>query len=692
MNLFKRFCAVITIIAIIASFGVTAFAVETPAVTIKSVATALKSAGVYTVTITYDATAVGDMGVTMLSYLSASGSLEESDTFNQDADPAMYVAGIDQWTVENGTGLTKSFDVKVGTPGTGSVAYGATNLVMMGGDGVTGADIATYAIQWDATAATVTTENLAVSGLEYGASNAKIAKAVEDAFAAGDIEIEVTDGTHEATVVAGAKGVTANVTGTKGDYEVSFTIPVATEETGIVITGNVAKSASAITTPAVPLTVGTNDLVATTVDANLTEKAMRVSVSKLAEFSNGETEATAEEIVAAAKAYVANAITGTTGDNAVAGCGIVLGNGTHSVTVTDAAALEDKITAETTDTYDIDAIETEDQTLTMTITAAVGDYGEATLVAGEDETTKVFESQIALTIAMYVDSWNAEDVVADPLTVDVVKTVTDEKVLAAVQAKLAVDGVSIDFTGNDRESLDTVVKTADGISIKDNEVTGGDGVYECVLVLPAGPYGSDGANLESAEEVALAINVNALKVTAATVTLPTDIDVDATVGGNDTETLGNIKAALEAALESAEATATDASGNSLTFSLEESTVSDVTGDAAVGTAKTFTATVTYVLTASDANDIDVSAVTSGTLTFTVDIKPAFTYGNVNGVGGIDVADLLYLRMRLVNNTPNDFVEEAANIHNPGTTGVDVGDLLIMRKKLVNQSLELPVVE
>ena len=425
MNLFKRFCAVITIIAIIASFGVTAFADETPAVEITNVTTALKSAGVYTVTITYDATAVGDMGVTMLSYLSAEGSLEGDETFDQGenpAQPAMYVAGIDQWTVENGTGLTKSFDVKVGTPGTGSVAYGATNLVMMGGDGVTGADIATYAIQWDATAIAAA-GTLALTDVPYGSDEAAIAALVE-AKLGTDITLTYTGADSKTAAFVDYDDVDVVVAKNGDAYTVEFTTTVVDAEDNV---AKLPESVTTLTTGAQALSVVFAPFEADAAEMKGETQAITVGLAEVAgAVTPGETPDLVDTGLDALVAVkVAEKVTAN---------GIVLKNTANEWT-------QEVTAAQLVDSY------------ALTATYKSGDLQNATNFTAEDATVVYTINVPAMTVG---DAALAAPVTFD-VTVTVTKYVAEWNVTAASYEGTAIDSVydkpTADLTDGDKKTM-----------------------------------------------------------------------------------------------------------------------------------------------------------------------------------------------------------------------------------------------
>jgi len=77
---------------------------------------------------------------------------------------------------------------------------------------------------------------------------------------------------------------------------------------------------------------------------------------------------------------------------------------------------------------------------------------------------------------------------------------------------------------------------------------------------------------------------------------------------------------------------------------------------------------------------------------TIQMIPAWKYGDMTGDGLITTADLTALRRYLVADTPEIFIEQAANVYNPETTGITTADLTALRKYLVSEITEFPVVE
>ena len=488
MNLFKRFCAVITIIAIIASFGVTAFAVETPAVEITEVTTALKSAGVYTVTITYDATAVGDMGVTMLSYLSATGSLEEGETFDQGSEPAaptMYVAGIDQWTVENGTGLTKSFDVKVGTPGTGSVAYGATNLVMMGGDGVEGADMFTYAIQWDATALAAA-GTLALTDVPYGSDETAIAALVE-AELGDSITLTYTGADSKTAELVDYDAVDVVVEENNGAYTVEFTT------TAVNAVDNVAKlpeSVDTLTTGAQALSVAFAPFAADEAVMKGDTQAITVGLAEV----EGAVEAGSSPNLLLTGADLANKIAKNVAAKVTAK-GIVLKSTTNDewrqeVTAADLEAASLSLTAVYTSgtTHTSDNFTTVDVGLEYTITVSA--ITDSAVTVGNATLADPVTFDVAVTVKKYVAEWNvaaasyvgtAIDNEYDMPTADLTDAYREEKAFSAVESAV------ITLTGADEGyTQEVLVSELEGEVLKTLKTV--EENYFVTVTIPGGTY------------------------------------------------------------------------------------------------------------------------------------------------------------------------------------------------------------
>lgn len=679
MNLFKRFCAVITIIAIIASFGVTAFATEGTPATVSFVGQPLvaktSTAGVYEITVTYTASEnLGDMGLTMLTYV---GNVAEDDPSTEGTneftpyDDTMTIVGINQW------GKNEMPDADAATAGNqikfnAKMAEGATGLVMLGGDGVAAAAIELFSTPWDATVATYTGD-----ALEFGVAYPYDAAAVKAAFVAAAAAIEAEDIT-----VANADATKSTTAATLGTIE----------DANVAIEGNVAT----VTIPA-----GT-----TYVDAFANVTATTFTV----DFVATNTPWTPDEV------KLANGTTAMEFSIAAVESAFASGFGTDSPVLKD--AVEEDITAyvkaqilatgvKIADTENNIEQTLDSAALANIVVSAESDYNEATFndendsqemtytvtfVDTVENVSEIADMILTVTVTKYEASW---DVVTAEFAEASLAVVYDmpEKDDVEAKVKAALTGKAIVLSGAEDGQTYNLPITAEMIEAAVVDVAG---ETVTVTVLASGsPYGIAVVNEDIDVVIALALTENdgvwtkngeaALNKTGA--------ELDITV--RDLE-VATVKAAVLA--KGLELSVPVNRGDREEVAVIDVTegIVEVTPPAQTGETYTMVITVpaeTVVVTEDGTELGALAAEVTFNVTGVVTVQ-TWEYGDVDHNGTVTFTDAqLTAKYAVAGTVAGTFDVTLANVDGSATAvrgGITFTDAQLIAKKAVNSSYQFPI--
>jgi len=318
----------------------------------------------------------------------------------------------------------------------------------------------------------------------------------------------------------------------------------------------------------------------------------------------------------------------------------------------------------------------EDATVVYTITVPAMTVGNAALAA-----PVTFD--VTVTVTKYVAEWNVTAASYEGATIDSVYDMPEADLTDAEKEKLAeaaVIGAEITLTGDYETTV--AVDAAWAREFATDKVT---------VTVPVGTYNNAKVTEAKVVDIPVTFTENTAKFTFASVvfkkgaaeTAKTALDVTVDESTNE-KVAAAIAADYKAYVTLTRGTWTDTEATEL--ALDAAWIAATAPAIEEGTGA-YTATITVPVDAIIGADTATIDGVGGTVT----VK-SFTYGDMTGEGLITTADLTALRRYLVNDAPEGFIEEAANVYNPETTGITTADLTALRKYLVNEITEFPVVE
>ncbi len=677
-NLFKRLGALLTAVAVLASMGTVAFATDAATVQITAAdiipvegSVDASGEGLYEVTVTYTSEGVGDMGVTMLAY---TGDLNDSQR--------LTIAYVTQEEPAD------SISFRIDTTGEDAIQVGKGEkiIILLGGDRVRASVSARVVVPWDATAeaALKNTENDDdFAGLEEALSvnldSTNIEDALRDALAGYAVNLQ--DGNGNFAPVDWSN-VTLNVEKVTGKEGVTHKATLTVDDT-VDVEGVYNDVDAVYTLEFAAVFSGTADIL------TVTPNSFTVWGDKIVEANPIDAvSGVTEEMIEAAVAAQVKAATVK-----------VAKNNTELEAVVGEADKESNITVEMTLAGDFNP-ENDTAGLEATVTLGEGTYGNVTV--GAAGVTTLDPITVNYKAESPTEPWNpsgaeyqGEEIPAN----NVVKT--EEELEVYIAGLLDGETVSVTNDNNDNAVItleDDPANFEVSVSIDTGSAEGGFAPATATVTILEGTEGTNNAvvgagGLEFTLTFQTAVRTywTVAEVECAEGIIsdeddPKAADHDFTVYAteelnNKTVTIKDESGAESYALE-------------LITSGDDANCTVTTSNGAVAEGKA-TITVTVTLDEGTIEDGDTTITIPENITFTTTFESAiktFTYGDINGDGFITTADLTALRRYLVSDTPDGFIEEAANIHNPETSAITTADLTALRRRLVDATMELPVVD